>query len=196
MKFALGPSMVVRKRCVEEIGGFRRLGEYLAEDFMLGNLIAQNNHKVVLSSHVVDHCIVNTRFTRSLEHQWNWMKSTRFSRPVGHLGTGLTFGLPFGLLVLFGALLTGRPVLGLVALGWTVLLRVLQSLLVGWLVVRDPQAVRMALLYPLRDLLGALLWLTSYASRKVGWRGHTYELKAQGLVRLIPAEQPRVAVHR
>ena len=28
MKFALGPSMAVRKRCVDEIGGFRALGDY------------------------------------------------------------------------------------------------------------------------------------------------------------------------
>jgi ceramide glucosyltransferase len=195
MKFALGPSMVVRKKCVEEIGGFRRLGEYLAEDFMLGNLIAENRYAVELSDHVIDHCIVNTKFRKSLEHQWNWMKSTRFSRPAGHLGTGLTFGLPFGLLVLIGALLAGQAALGFLAFAWTVLLRVLQSLVVGWFVVQDKQAVRMALLYPLRDLLGSVLWLASYASRKVGWRGHTYELEAQGLVRLIHAEHPPVTGH-
>ncbi len=196
MKFALGPSMVVRKECVEEIGGFRKLGNYLAEDFMLGNLIAEKGYTVELSGHVIDHCIINTKFRKSLEHQWNWMKSTRFSRPAGHLGTGLTFGLPFGMLVLFGALLAGRPILGIVALGWTVLLRVVQSLVVGWFVIRDKQAVRMALLYPLRDLLGSLLWLASYASRRVGWRGHTYELKPRGFVRLIPAEERRGPVHR
>ena len=196
MKFALGPSMVVRRKCVEEIGGFRRLGEYLAEDFMLGNLIAETKYTVELSGYVIDHCIVNTELRKSLEHQWNWMKSTRFSRPAGHLGTGLTFGLPFGLLVLFGALVADQPLLGLAAFGWTVFLRVLQSLVVGWFVVRDEQAVRMALLYPLRDLLGSILWLASYASRRVGWRGHTYEIKARGLVELIPADERRGPVHR
>jgi len=195
MKFALGPSMVVRRKCVEEIGGFRRLGEYLAEDFMLGNLIAETKYTVELSGHVIDHCIVNTKLRKSLEHQWNWMKSTRFSRPMGHLGTGLTFGLPFGLLVLFGALVSDQPLLGLAAFGWTVFLRVLQSLVVGWFVVRDEQAVRMALLYPLRDLLGSILWMASYASRTVGWRGHKYEIKARGLVELIPADGRRGPVH-
>jgi ceramide glucosyltransferase len=98
MRFALGPSMVVRKRCVDEIGGFEKLGHYYADDFMLGNLVSEHGNSVILSNHVIDHCIVNTTFEKSLTHQWNWMKSTRFSRPLGHLGTGLTFAVPFGLL--------------------------------------------------------------------------------------------------
>ena len=51
MKFALGPTMVVRRDCLEEAGGFRALGPYHADDFMLGNLIAASGHRVVLSTH-------------------------------------------------------------------------------------------------------------------------------------------------
>ena len=40
MKFALGPTMVVRRDSLESAGGFRALGPYHADDFMLGNLIA------------------------------------------------------------------------------------------------------------------------------------------------------------
>ena len=40
MKFALGPTMVVRRDCLETAGGFRALGPYHADDFMLGNMIA------------------------------------------------------------------------------------------------------------------------------------------------------------
>jgi ceramide glucosyltransferase len=196
MRFALGPSMAVRKRCVDQIGGFEKLGNYLAEDFVLGNMVAQMGNTVVLSGHVIDHCIVNTKFTKSLAHQWNWMKSTRFSRPKGHLGTGLTFGVPFGLLVLGAALLLGKPWLGLAAFGWTFLARVAQSVLVGSIVVNDREAVHLAFLYPLRDLLGSLLWMASYASRRVGWRGDLFELTSQGVVRPIPAEERYVSAHR
>src|SRR5216683_8196070 len=196
MRFALGPSMVVRKRCVDQIGGFEILGDYHADDFMLGNLVAEHGNSVVLSDHVIDHCIVNTKFEKSLGHQWNWMKSTRFSRPMGHLGTGLTFGLPFGLLVLATATMLGSPWLGLAALGWTVAARVFQSILVGWYVVKDRNAVRLAWLYPLRDLMGSLLWMASYASRKVGWRDDFFELRKRGVVRLIPAEGRRAGAHQ
>src|SRR5262249_32757861 len=151
-------------------------GEYLADDFMLGNLVAETGSTVVLSDHIIDHCIVNTKFKKSLAHQWNWMKSTRFSRPKGHLGTGLTFGVPFGILALVAATLMGRPDLGLALLGWTALARVLQSVIVGWGVVKDKEALRCAWLYPLRDLIGSLLWLASYVSRRVGWRDDLLEL--------------------
>src|SRR5258708_18779717 len=130
MRFVLGPCMLVRKRCVDQIGGFEKLGHYHADDFMLGNLAAELGNRVVLSEHVIEHCIVNTKFEKSLAHQWTWMKSTRFSRPVGHLGTGLTFVLPLGMLVLLTPIPLGRPWLGLAALGGTMIARVLQSLLI------------------------------------------------------------------
>jgi ceramide glucosyltransferase len=195
MRFALGPSMVVRKRCVDQIGGFQRLGTYYADDFMLGNLIAEKGNTVVLSDHVIDHCIVNTRFKKSLAHQWNWMKSTRFSRPKGHLGTGLTFGLPFGLLAFVAAGLLGYPWFGLGTLGWTVIARMLQSALVGRFVVEDKEAVRLAWLYPLRDLIGSILWMASYASRRVGWRDDLFELTGGGVVRLVPHQARGASVH-
>jgi ceramide glucosyltransferase len=196
MKFALGPSMVVRKSCVDRIGGFEKLGNYYADDFMLGNLVAEKGDTVILSDHVIDHCILNTKFKKSLAHQWNWMKSTRFSRPKGHLGTGLTFGVPFGLLVFVTAMLLGKPWLALGALGWTVIARVLQAMLVGWFVVKDEEAVRLAWLYPLRDLMASVLWMASYASRRVGWRDNLFELTGHGVVRLIPTQERRISAHR
>jgi ceramide glucosyltransferase len=196
MRFALGPSIAVRKRCVDQIGGFEKLGGYYADDFMLGNLVAAKGNTVVLSGHIIDHCIVNTKFAKSLAHQWNWMKSTRFSRPKGHLGTGLTFGMPFGLLALAAAIPLGRPWLGLAAFGWTFLTRVAQSVLVGRFVVKDREAIRLGWLYPLRDLVGSLLWIASYASRRVSWRDDLFELTSCGVMRLITAEGRGISAHR
>src|SRR6202012_742194 len=98
MKFALGPTMVVRRDSLEAAGGFRALGPYHADDFMLGNMIAAGGHRVVLSTHTIDHHVLNSSFLPSVLHQIRWMKSTRFSRPKGHLGTALTFSMPYGLL--------------------------------------------------------------------------------------------------
>ncbi len=55
MKFALGPTMVVRRDCLDRAGGFRALGPYHADDFMLGNLISASGHRVVLSTHIIEH---------------------------------------------------------------------------------------------------------------------------------------------
>ena len=53
---------------------------------------------MVLTGHTIDHMVLYAGFVDSIKHQVRWMKSTRFSRPKGHFGTGLTFGVPFGLL--------------------------------------------------------------------------------------------------
>ena len=45
MQFALGPTMLARRECVAEIGGFEAMVEYCADDFVLGNWIARRDTK-------------------------------------------------------------------------------------------------------------------------------------------------------
>lgn len=185
MQFALGPTMAVRRRCVEEIGGFRVLGQYCSDDFLLGNLIAARGHKVVLSTYVIDHIILNERFLDSVKHQVRWMKSTRFSRPKGHFGTALTFSVPFGMLALLAALRLGHPGWGVAAFAWSVLNRLLLAALVGGAVVRERGLLRTLLLYPLRDFMGFCFWAASYGSNTILWRGETYQLLPGGAMRSL-----------
>jgi ceramide glucosyltransferase len=183
MRFALGPTMVVRKECVEEVGGFGILGDYCADDFVLGNLVAEKGHTIILSSHVIDHIVINERFVSSVKHQVRWMKSTRFSRPLGHLGTALTFSLPFGLLAGGAALALNWPLLALSLFGWSVLSRMALAWVVGAVVVHDRHLWRIVLLYPLRDFLGFCYWVASYFSDKIVWRGEIYRLVKGGRMR-------------
>jgi len=185
MKFTLGPSMAVRKENLARFGGFDKLGYYYADDFMLGNLVASTGGNVMLSSHIIDHCIVNDGFWRNFKHQWNWAKSTRFSRPWGHLGTGLTFAAPFGIFGLIAGYAAGMPVLGWSLLAWAYLSRVLLSLATGGWVVGDPDAIRFSWHYPMRDLMGAIFWCMSYTSKEVGWRDDLFVLEKDGFMRKI-----------
>ena len=183
MKFALGPTMVVRRDSLDEAGGFRALGPYHADDFMLGNLISGSGQRVVLSTHTIEHHVLNSSFLPSVRHQIRWMKSTRFSRPKGHFGTALTFSVPYGLLAAGVAMAFHRPLLGAALLAWTWASRIALGALVGGLVVGEPQLLRSALLYPLRDLLGFCYWVASYVSNEVRWRGEVYNLLQDGFMR-------------
>jgi ceramide glucosyltransferase len=183
MKFALGPTMVVRRDSLDEAGGFRVLGPYHADDFMLGNRISATGQRVVLSTHTVEHHVLNSSFVPSVLHQIRWMKSTRFSRPKGHFGTALTFSMPYGLLAAGVALAFHRPLLGAVLLLWSWGSRVALGAMVGRLVVAEPRLLRSALLYPLRDLLGFCYWIASYVSNQVKWRGEVYNLLQDGFMR-------------
>lgn len=187
MKFMLGPVMVVRKDAIQTIGGFDRLGDYYADDFMLGNLVSFT-HTVTLSTHTIDHCIVNDSFWSNFKHQWNWAKSTRFSRPMGHFGTLLTYSTPFGLLSVLGVHIAGLPMaFGTALFAWACLSRILLCLIAGGMIVQAPDAFKFCWLYPLRDFLGFIFWAVSYTSRHVGWREDVFLLEKQGKMRKVMA---------
>jgi ceramide glucosyltransferase len=196
VQFALGPTMVTRRACVDEVGGFESMADYCADDFVLGNWIARNGYKVVLSGHAIDHMVLQADFVDSMKHQVRWMKSTRFSRPMGHFGTGLTFGVPFGVMAWAGALLLGMPVLGWCVLLGSVLGRSVQAWVVGTYVVRERRVWAAMVLFPVRDLIGPLIWALSYASNRIQWRGEVYELVDGGRMRRAVASRVNLVTNQ
>jgi ceramide glucosyltransferase len=49
-------------------------------------------------------------------------------------------------------------------------------------VLGDPDWLRNVAIYPLRDLLGSVLWLGSYGGERFYYRGKIYKLKPGGRV--------------
>jgi ceramide glucosyltransferase len=180
MKFGLGPTIVVRRDALEKIGGFAALEHYFANDFMLGNLIDKIGYKVVLSRHIIDHVVSPLSFLRVWQHEVRWARSTRGSRPWGHLFSGLIYAMPYGILGFAAAAALGRVWLGVALLALAIANRVIESWVIGWGVVRDP-AARSLWLYPLRDLLGFFVWCASYLGRyRAVWRNVQYDLTTDG----------------
>jgi ceramide glucosyltransferase len=180
-KFALGVSMAVRKDSFPKAGGFEELGQYYADDFVLGNRLAAQGIGVQMATHVIRLMVQDSPFRLSFRNQLRWMQSTRRSRPWGHLGSGLTFAVPFGMLGLLWGLLSRHALLGLVWLAATIFNRWLQA---GAIlrVMGDEDWVHGMLLYPLRDLLGGALWLGSYGGDRFYYRGKIYTMKGGGRV--------------
>jgi ceramide glucosyltransferase len=179
-KFGLGPTIALRKDSIGKIGGYAAVRDYLSNDFVVGNFIHKAGYDVVLSSHVVDHIAPRMGFRTMWERQLRWAMGTRYSRPKGHLGAGLTFAMPFGILGLIAAPFLGLTALGagLFAAAW--LNRVIECWVIGWWAARDPIAKKVALLYPLRDLHGFIIWCASYLSRRSLWRDNKYKLLKGG----------------
>lgn len=182
MRFALGPVTATRREVLEQIGGFPAVADYYSDDFELGQKIWAAGYKVIFSHYVIEHVLTPRSFVRTLADQLRWMKSTRYSRPAGHVGTGLTYAVPFGLLGFISALPIGRSSLAFLCLGIAWLNRMVQSLVVGWELVRDRRALSLCWLYPLRDLLGFFLWLASFTGRGFMWRGERYSFRKGGKI--------------
>jgi len=183
MRSALGPTTATRLDVLETIGGIGSLGDYCADDYVLGQRIHATGKRVVLSEHVIEHVAVNRSFRASMQHQMRWMRSTRFSRPWGHVGTGLTFALPYGILGCAAAVSLGRVQLATALMCCAVANRVLQCLVVGWGAVRDRKALRYCWLYPARDLVGFFVWCGSFLGTGIVWRDERYGLTAGGRLR-------------
>jgi ceramide glucosyltransferase len=180
-KFALGATMAVRRKSFQEAGGFDDLGQFYADDFVLGNRLAAQGTGVLLATHVIRLMVQDSPFWLSFRNQLRWMQSTRRSRPWGHFGSGLTFATPFGLLGLLWGLLSGHPLLGALWLLAMMVNRWVQAASV-LLALGDAEWMRGAAIYPLRDLLGFNLWLASYGGANFYYRGKVYKLKEGGRV--------------
>ena len=90
MHFAVGPTIAARRRVLQSIGGFERVKDYLAEDFVLGKFAAEAGHGVILSSYVIEHHIgschaeAEYRAPPALDSQHAAFASGRIRRAVVH----------------------------------------------------------------------------------------------------------------
>ena len=185
-RFALGVSMVLRRGAFEKAGGYEELGQYYAEDFVLGQRLAEAGYGVRMANCVVRLMVMPQGLRGSFRDQLRWMKSTRRSRPAGHLGTGLTYAVPFGLLGLMWGFLAGHPALGVLWLLLTCVNRWVMAAVVLW-AIEDEQAGKPTLIYPLRDLLGFAVWVASYMGSTMQYHGGAYLLGVGG--RFEPVER-------
>jgi ceramide glucosyltransferase len=176
VKFAVGPTTAARKTVLQEVGGWDRLKDYLAEDFMLGALAAAKGWTVILSRYVVDHRIGAEQLRQNFSHRLRWARSTRRSRPAGYVGQLFTYPLPLALL-----LVAVRP-------SWWPLFAVACFLRVvaAWLVGRGVLGTGVNwFLLPIQDLLSFVFWLAGFFGNRIHWRGRTYRLLANGQFELI-----------
>jgi ceramide glucosyltransferase len=174
MKFAVGPTTAARQRVLADIGGFDRLKEYLAEDFVMGQLAAERGHGVALSRVVVEHRIGSQAFRANVLHRLRWCRSTRRSRPYGYIGQVFTNPLPLALL-----LTAARPAWW-PALAVTALFRTAAAWAVAGWVLHDKLTARRWYLVPLQDLASFFFWLAGFFGNTIQWRGRTYYLHRDG----------------
>jgi ceramide glucosyltransferase len=176
MRFAVGPTTVARRRVLESIGGFNRLKDYLAEDFVMGKFAAEAGHGVIVSSYVVEHHIGSSTMYENVAHRLRWARSTRRSRPLGYIGQVFTMPLPVALLVWvvapswWPAALIAFVVRALAA--YTVSAKVLRAR-INWL------------LLPIEDLIGFCFWIAGFFGNTVWWRGRRYRISREGRFELI-----------
>jgi ceramide glucosyltransferase len=174
IRFGLGSTLATSKTALAKAGGLEPLVEYLADDYEMGERIANAGYRVELCCEVVETTVPAYKFGGFRDHQLRWARSTRDSRKRGYLGLGITYALPWAMMtcVASGFALWSFSLLSVVALA-----RVAVALSVGVGVLRDGQVLRDLWLLPLRDFFGLGFWAWSFAGDTVVWRGELFRLR-------------------
>ena len=187
----LGASMMLQRRTLERIGGFRALLDHLADDYILGVLVRRTGLSVHLADSVVATTVPEASLRALLRHELRWSRTIRTLVPYAHLASVAQYPIAFALLALAAA-----PSVWMVALSvgvWAARAAAAAAVARALRPKLGRLASRPALwLLPLRDVLSLAVVAWSFVGRQVDWRGKA--MLADGIpVEIGHAAAPRVA---
>ncbi len=196
LDFALGAVMATRRQQLNEIGGFRALVDYLADDYQLGNQIARRGYRIELCPVVVE-CWERPQGWREVwAHQLRWARTIRVCQPVPYFFSILsnaTWWVSFYAIVALIALDRERwllnvvpPFLFYVGIG----VRAMSSIENQRRLLRLKMNSWLWDLCVLKDLLQVPIWALAFLGNTVVWRGQRLRVLPGGKLVPIPPGQP------
>ncbi|GAB2885449.1 bacteriohopanetetrol glucosamine biosynthesis glycosyltransferase HpnI [Paraburkholderia jirisanensis] len=177
-----GQTIAMRRDTFERIGGFAPFVRHLAEDHAIGEAVRMLGEKVAIPPFTVSHACVETSATRLIAHELRWSRTIRSIDPAGHLGSVLIHPLALALLglILSGAA-AGSWMLALVAVAARVTLKLLSDR-----ALRQP--LRDLWLLPIWDIVSFAIFVASFFSTRVIWRGFSFNVDDEGLMSPVQDE--------
>jgi ceramide glucosyltransferase len=179
MTFALGASIATTRQWVAKIGGFEAIANMHSDDYELGNRIARAGGGVLLSREPVWTMYPAETAREFWDHQVRWSRTVRLCRPISYLGLIFTQGLPWAILA---ALLAPSGWVAAAYLLAYLVLRLIMAWTVGVWGVGDDVLRRRLWLVPLRDAVYFAVWLASFASNRITWRGEAFTMEKGQMV--------------
>ncbi|POM17382.1 acyl-CoA dehydrogenase [Burkholderia cepacia] len=168
-----GQTIAITRATLERIGGLARFAHHLAEDHALGEAVRQAGAQVVIPPFVVGHACVEETFSRLYAHELRWSCTIRAADRLGHAGSVLMHPVPLALLFSGGT--AAACALAVAALAARVLLMLRTSRATG-------AGLRGAIWLPFVDLLQFFVFVSSFFSSHVVWRGTRFRVNREGLL--------------
>jgi ceramide glucosyltransferase len=160
----VGKSILVSRDALNAIGGVETLQDFLAEDFLMGRLVARAGFQVRLCSDGVDTAEVSRTLTASWSRQRRWAILRKRLGGAAYVGELLSGSLPW----FVGAAVTGGGGIALLALALYGIRITLEA--VGLVRSRFFRPTDL-LLIPMRDLAALGLFWTGLFGETTHWRG-------------------------
>lgn len=171
-----GQTIAMRRITLEQIGGFEQYAHHLAEDHAIGEAVRSLGETVSIPPFAVSHACVENSAQRLFAHELRWSRTIRAVDPAGHLGSALTYPVAFALLAVL--------ISGAASWSWALVpAALLARLALKCLVDRAlHQPYQRLWLLPLCDLVSFSIFVASYFSSRVVWRGFSFNVDRNGLL--------------
>ena len=179
LDFALGAAILVRRRALEQIGGFAALADCLADDYQLGRRIAREGHQIALCPLVVECWEAPQNWAQVWKHQLRWARTIRVCQPAPYFFSILSNASLWSGLWLAAAIVTGEYGLGLIASG-LLLLRIILARDLQRRFTPARELVSPYWLTPVKDFLLAAIWMAAFLGGTVEWRGRRLKVRRDG----------------
>lgn len=175
-KPCMGSTIAMRRAVLDRIGGFTRFADTLADDYAIGEAIRALGLKVVVPPMLVVHASDETSLAALWRHELRWSATVRQLVPASFVGS--VIGMPFPL-ALLAALFVPAHLAGAALALAALAVRVLLALTVD---ARSGARTASLWLLPLRDSLSLLIFLATFFTRSVDWRGQQLRMAPSGQV--------------
>lgn len=171
-----GATIALSTETLTKIHGFAAFAAHLADDYAIGEAVRATGQRVAVSRHIVTHRCNERSWTELFFHELRWARTIRSIDPVGFAGSFVTHPLPFaGLALACG----GAPTAALGCLALTIACRASLQWQVERVLGRPSHCW---MLGPLRDALSLLVFLSSFTTDMVEWRGRRYRIGDDGTI--------------
>jgi len=173
-----GATLALRRKVLDDIGGFSAIGHVLADDHELGLLVRRKGLRVLVSSHIIDNVINEPNFLHLFRHESRWARTIYIAHPQGYAGSLITHPIAFALLASLIGYMPDRS--GFILAG-VLAVRFLTAFVIN-------RTLRLPLgglwLLPLRDMLSFAVFLNGFFYRTVKWRDSTFHVAQNGHITL------------
>ena len=177
----MGPTIALSRETLARIGGFEAFANQLADDYAIGAAVRRTGEGLAIPQQLITHVCADSSLAAMIGHELRWARTVAIIDPAGFAGSIVTHALPLALL---GAALRGFDAAGVGAIAAALGCRL-------WLKFRLAREFELPnpeyWLTPLRDMLSFAVYLGSFATRRVSWRGHDYLVHKDGSMAATPA---------
>jgi len=175
-----GSTIALTRQTLAAMGGFEAFADLLADDFEIGRAARKLGLTIAIPPMSVSHCCAEASAGELFDHEIRWGRTIRLIEGAGYIGSVVTYALPLALIAM--ALLGPTPaaVAGIIAaLAARLVLKLQVDAATG---AAEGHMAANGWLLPARDVLSFVVFLASFASNSVSWRGRRFRVQPDGVL--------------